>query len=188
MNELYMEEDVKTRLILSGITELEEHGIRDFSLRRAALLAGVSCAAPYRYFKSKEEYVGKIFAYLASKWDLLFSEIEEVFRSDEGAMLTELSVANIRFWLANRNLRSLLLLSDEEAGGAKISDFDKRLTEAFFSYFSSHGCGSTDAKARSLAVRAELLGYVTLIGAGALQNTEDVLLGIKAQIAKRLEN
>ena len=52
--ELWLE-DVKTRLLLAGVKELSEYGARDFSLRRAAEAAGVSCAAPYRYFKGKEE-------------------------------------------------------------------------------------------------------------------------------------
>ncbi len=57
MEEAFQKEDVKTRLLLAGLNELSEYGVRDFSLRRAAEAAGVSCAAPYRYFKGKEEYV-----------------------------------------------------------------------------------------------------------------------------------
>ena len=35
----FIEKNVRTRLIVAGINELEERGIRDFSLRRAALRA-----------------------------------------------------------------------------------------------------------------------------------------------------
>ena len=59
MEDRFIEENVRLRLILSGISELEEHGIADFSLRRAAMGAQVSCAASYRHFKSKEEYINK---------------------------------------------------------------------------------------------------------------------------------
>ncbi|MBO5879898.1 MAG: helix-turn-helix transcriptional regulator, partial [Clostridia bacterium] len=54
MEDRFVEENVKHRLILAGIRELEEYGITDFSLRRVAVSAQVSCAAPYRHFKSKE--------------------------------------------------------------------------------------------------------------------------------------
>ncbi len=184
--ERFMEEDVKTRLILSGITELEEHGIKDFSLRRSAELAGVSCAAPYRYFKSKEEYIAKIFAYLASKWELLFNEISQALSGGGKRLVCELCIANIRFWLANRNLRSALLIS----GGTeyiKISDFDKSLTEAVDTYFIECGANGEEASERTNAVRAALYGYITLIGAGELPNTDESFELIKRELYKRFE-
>ena len=66
MEEAYVEKSVRTRLILAGITELEEHGLGDFSLRRAALAAQVSCAAPYRHFKDKDEYIREIITHVAT--------------------------------------------------------------------------------------------------------------------------
>ena len=55
MEQEFIENSVRTRLILSGMSEIEKHGVNDFSLRRVALAAQVSCAAPYRHFKDKEE-------------------------------------------------------------------------------------------------------------------------------------
>ena len=52
----FIEESVRERLIIAGIEELRERGVQNFSLRRAALSAQVSCAAPYRHFKDKNEY------------------------------------------------------------------------------------------------------------------------------------
>ncbi len=187
MADRFMDEDVKTRLILSGVTELEEYGIRDFSLRRAALIAGVSCAAPYRYFKSKEEYIAKIFEYLADKWNLLFDEICAAYSEDEKKKLVELSCAGVRFWLANKNLRTALLLSDSSLGGVKISDFDQRLSNTLMNYFFSHGTGLSDAEGRVRAIRAQLWGYVTLLGAGEIAVDESSFAEIKNEIKDKLE-
>ena len=52
----FIEGSVRTRLIVAGINELEERGVKDFSLRRVALAAEVSCAAPYRHFKDKDDF------------------------------------------------------------------------------------------------------------------------------------
>ena len=51
MEEKITVDDVRSRLLFSGLKELERHGVSDFSLRRVAQDAGVSCAAPYRHFK-----------------------------------------------------------------------------------------------------------------------------------------
>ena len=51
---------VRDRLIEAGIREIEANGLQNFSLRHVAQLCGVSCAAPYRHFKDKEEYINEI--------------------------------------------------------------------------------------------------------------------------------
>lgn len=104
MEDRFVEEDVRHRLILSGIAELEEHGISGFSLRRAAMGAQVSCAAPYRHFKDKEEYINEIISYVGSKWELLSREIEAIFEADLRALVIEICIASLRFRIANRNL------------------------------------------------------------------------------------
>jgi AcrR family transcriptional regulator len=57
MDQDYGMRSVKTRLILAGLNEIEEYGIKNFSLRRVALGAQVSCAAPYRHFKDKDDFI-----------------------------------------------------------------------------------------------------------------------------------
>ena len=52
---------VREQLIVAGISELEVHGVTDFSLRRVASSCNISCAAPYKHFKSKEAFVDAIF-------------------------------------------------------------------------------------------------------------------------------
>ncbi|MBQ9131598.1 MAG: helix-turn-helix transcriptional regulator, partial [Clostridia bacterium] len=60
MEEGYTSHAVRERLIIAGIRELEAHGLNDFSLRRVAVACEVSCAAPYRHFKDKEELILEI--------------------------------------------------------------------------------------------------------------------------------
>ena len=78
MEQDYIEGGVRERLIQAGITELYERGIKDFSLRRVALSAQVSCAAPYRHFKDKSDLISKIVEYIGSMRELFSKEIEEV--------------------------------------------------------------------------------------------------------------
>ncbi len=173
MAERFMDEDVKTRLILSGIAEIESGGVKDFSLRRAAELAGVSCAAPYRYFKSKEDYITNIYSYLAEKWNLLLLEIERAYSFDKRAFLLEALTANIRFWLANKNLRTALMMADGGEGKLSLSDFDKVLFEKIEAYLNEYGVEEKEIRLRLTSLRAALYGFITLIGAEAKEATSE---------------
>ena len=55
---------VREQLITAGIEELNAHGVAGFSLRRVAAACNISCAAPYKHFKNKEELIGAIFSYI----------------------------------------------------------------------------------------------------------------------------
>lgn len=183
MKSVLIDEDVKTRLILSGVSELEEHGVRDFSLRRAAEAAGVSCAAPYRYFKDKEDYLSRIFSHLASKWHLFFREVEHAWLSEPERCVTELCIASIRFWLANRNLRAALLVSGE-VHGFRLADFDAPLSAELRAFFASRSV--SEPEARVAAVRAVIYGYVSLIGSDELENSDAAFASARSAIARLL--
>ncbi len=187
MSERFVDEDVKTRLILSGMVEIEEHGVRDFSLRRAALIAGVSCAAPYRYFESKEAYIASVFSYLASKWRLMIYEIKSAV-DDGRRMLCELSMASVRFWVANKNLYSALLISKAEGAGVSILDFDEEMYKIAYDYFldklgrENKEQSAEGAEEKATAVRSFIYGYITLIAAGGIDNSKETMQMIERQI------
>jgi AcrR family transcriptional regulator len=105
-----LESGVRERLIIAGINELSEHGVEDFSLRRTAQMAEVSCAAPYRHFKDKDDLLINITKYILSKWELLCREIASVFSGDLYRLCVEVSVATLRFFLANKSFCSILTL------------------------------------------------------------------------------
>ena len=182
MEEAFKNEDVKSRLILSGLKELSEYGARDFSLRRAADAAGVSCAAPYRYFKSKEEYVAEIIAYLSSRWELMAKEIVKSYRPAGYSLFAELSAANVKFWVSHKNAASCFFIAGEENPFAKSWIFDKTLTEKLYEFFFSEGFTDALAKEKVTAVRALLIGYVALISSEELSNGEGTFISIKKQI------
>lgn len=178
MEEAYIENSVRTRLIISGINELEEHGIKDFSLRRAALAAQVSCAAPYRHFKDKEEFLSEIIKYIASKWELLCREIEAVFACDLRRKIIELAVANLRFWIANPNYRSVLM-TVSQTGGEGLANFDAPLMSALDEYGIKYG--ESDVQLKKYTVRALIYGSLMLTGADADRMSSTELLRKKLE-------
>ena len=182
MEEKYIEDGVRTRLILAGIGELEERGIRNFALRRAALSAQVSCAAPYRHFRDKEEFISEIISYIGSRWLLLAREICAAFKGDARRTVIELAVASLRFWLANPNFRTVLMaVSPTVAGVHALSDFDAPILCAIEEYCAERGCTEI-ADVKKYAVRTLIYGSVMLVGFEGT-NTETVEL-----LRKKLES
>lgn len=109
MKNAYTDEGIRERLIIAGIREIELHGLNDFSLRRVASACEVSCAAPYRHYKNKDELVLGIITYINSRWDMMGEQIEKAFESDTERQLIEICVANVRFLIANPNYLSIML-------------------------------------------------------------------------------
>ncbi|MBQ8689919.1 MAG: TetR family transcriptional regulator [Clostridia bacterium] len=161
MEDRFVEESVRTRLILSGINELEEHGLADFSLRRAALAAQVSCAAPYRHFKDKDEYISEIIKYVNSKWELLSREIEKIFSHDPKKLATEMCMAALRFRIANRNFRSVFTLAprlDSE------NSLDSAIISSVGAYADSVGATAAERELKIYTARALIAGSLMLVG------------------------
>lgn len=161
MEDRYIEEGVRSRLIQSGLKELLEHGSNDFSLRRVALSAQVSCAAPYRHFKDKDQLIRAVIAYIREDWNLLAGEISRIYEVGTAAHLTELLVAGVRFWIAGGNFASFLLVGE-------ISSFDRPILDATIEY--AKKLGLTDAQLEDLrySVISLLYGTVTLVASGSM--------------------
>ena len=179
MDDRFVEENVRHRLILSGIAELEEHGIADFSLRRAAMGAQVSCAAPYRHFKSKEEYINQIILYVGSKWELLSKEICMIFKDDPAALVRELCVANLRFRIANRNFP--LALAHTHDSGKTI---DESVEAAVFDYCKARGLDESETELKAFTALTLIYGAVSML---CDDNTENILLLIGKKLREEFK-
>ena len=158
MEDRFIEENVRHRLILSGISELEEHGIADFSLRRAAMGAQVSCAAPYRHFKSKEEYINEIIMYVGSKWELLSEQIKTIFENDNAAFVKELCIASLRFRIANRNFP--LALAHMKGSGKTV---DESIENAVREYCKDKALDSVETNIKCFTALAMIHGAVAMV-------------------------
>lgn len=91
---------LKEKLLSAGIDEIASHGIKNFSLRRVAAACGASCAAPYKHFKNKEDFINEIIMYVEEKWEHLSNQIARVF-DDPRERIAQLCVANVRFKIGN---------------------------------------------------------------------------------------
>lgn len=164
---------LRDRLIHAGLIELEEHGLRDFSLRRVAQGAEVSCAAPYRHFKDKEELILAVISYVRESWELLAENICEVYTSDCELRVVQLSLAALRFWVANGNLRSVIMSGQDELDEARrreVNKFDAPIVGAVREY--ATGKGIPDCEELAFTVLALVYGTVTLVSCGSVGGSD----------------
>lgn len=168
MKKTVNDEGVRTRLILAALDELMVHGVSDFSLRRVATIAQVSCAAPYRHFKDKDELIAETAEYIISKWSLLTDQIIAAYGSDPKRTLDALCIAAVRFWVANGNFRSLLIPEQ----GSELSLRMKRFDEPILQYVEK-ALVSPDPEAlekKQKLILSLVYGTVVLVTAGKLSS------------------
>ncbi len=70
--------ELKTKLIQTGVTEIQKNGLEQLSLRTVAKSCGVTHGTPYRHFESKEDYLKTV-----------LSEISHIFTLNITKDLTE---------------------------------------------------------------------------------------------------
>ena len=189
MEEVYIEEAVRERLIIASIRELEIHGLNDFSLRRVAVACGVSCAAPYRHFKDKDELILEIIRYINRQWTLLQDQIKAVFANDDLKCLVEIGVAHIRFWIANPKFRSILLLDDPIPNSARHIERNKissGIDEMVHAYCQKCGISQGMSTQMAYAFQALIYGSVLMLGNQELSNDDTTFGMIRTQLEKVL--
>ena len=159
-------DNVRSRLLFSGLKELETHGVGDFSLRRVAQDAGVSCAAPYRHFKDKDELISEIIKFVLDGWVLLSGQISEIFSSDPKVLLTELAVSGLRFWIANGNFRTVISATAtiDNGGRGHLADFDRPISLAAERYAEQKGIA--DASGVAFKMLSLIYGAIILVDGG----------------------
>lgn len=171
-------ESVRDQLIIAGISELGQHGITDFSLRRVASACNLSCAAPYKHFKDKEELISAIFSYITEQLRLLLEQVAEVFREDPRRQLSESCIAYLRFSLANPHFRAVLPLSKAEL---PLSD-----TIATLLPLCCPAASDRELFARSVALRSFTYGAAFLLENGELANSDSSMELIRSQLSDLL--
>ncbi len=187
-NESYLSEqtrgksDVREALILAGIREIEEEGPDRFSLRRVATACGVSCAAPYKHFKSKDAFIAEIVAYIQEKWSLLETHILEVFAGKEEC-LTELCLASVRFWIANPHFRAVRTMN--RTGEDKFS-VGEAAEEMLLSRAAQGGATQEQRDELLYTVRSLVTGATLMLEDGTLANTPDTFRMLRRALKRVL--
>ena len=179
MEEEFFSDTVRDRLIVAGADEISQYGINNFSLRRVAAACNISCAAPYKHFKNKEDFILEIIRYINRQWELLYEQILTLFEDDPLRKLTEVCVAYIRFWVANPNYRSILAVSEQESTSVSVDGIIRK-------YCTDQGADGYEAERTAIAIKALVYGVTVMIESGELENTSKTYEHVRAILKKEL--
>ena len=185
MEESFVQDSVRNRLILSGLKELDKHGVVDFSLRRVAIDAGVSCAAPYRHFEDKDELIRAIISYVMEGWTLLSAQIKEIYSSDVKSGVVELAVAGLRFWIGNGNFRTVIMSASTLDGRdrTEMRTFEFPISLAVEEFCSSHQ--RTDSAYLTFKILSMIYGAVMLVD-GGYESSDNAAASLHAALSEML--
>ncbi len=185
-----IKDTVKEKLIQQGITELENYGTQGFSLRRVASACSVSCAAPYKHFKNKDEFIFEIAKYIFTQWNLFTTQVLSIIDKDPKKQITEICISYIKFWLANPKFRSVLMINTDETFGKRANEIVE-LSQVTHNLINNYcdGKGYDEKKKKDLifSVRAITYGAIMMINKGEIENDAESINMIKKSITEQLE-
>ncbi|MBQ4370428.1 MAG: TetR/AcrR family transcriptional regulator [Oscillospiraceae bacterium] len=180
----------RERLILSGIAEIEENGLQDFSIRRVAEACGVSCAAPYKHFKNRQEFVEAIIEYVYERWGEQRERLAAEAPEDKRRQLVKISVGFVRFLHENPSFRSIIMLRDSDAEGGSAPML-LRLTEGsreiVRQYCAEVGMAPEVRRRKVFVVRSLIYGAALMLDSGELPDDEAGFAMAEAMIEREFD-
>ena len=179
----------RERLILSGLRLISENGVAAFSLRAVAADCGLSCAAPYRHFKNKDDLLLAILRYIHDAWHRVQSVIiaEE---KDPRRCLTKICIAYIRFLLDNPSFRAIVMSGDRGMPPAQkqlMGKLSERTVQLIHTYVANAGLTEEAAHRKTGLSRALLYGYSFMLSSGELPDNEESFALIERVVSREFD-
>lgn len=182
-------EATKEKFLIASVEELEEHGVTDFSIRRVAQRCDVSCGAPYKHFKNKNELVLEVIRYINRQWydyqRRLIAPCDNL--RDE---LVETCMGYIVFLCDHPSFLSILLLNDKTMDSAQIAEKNSigNLTASLIqNYCAEVSMSQSDAIRKIYAVRSFIFGAALMINGEVLPKTEETMNNIRYCITREFD-
>ncbi len=177
-------------LLLAGIEEIEKHGLHNMSMRRIAAQCGVSCAAPYKHYKNRDEFILAIIRYINRCW----AEIQAKIIKDcgDGAsnrdILTEISVGYISFLVDHPNFRSIILMKDDNIEQIKEkASLSSTTVEYIRKYCKEVNMSEEDRVRKVFIIRSLIYGAAFMLDCGELPKDPDTFAMIRDCIRREFD-
>ena len=184
------QKNMRDILIQAGIDEINAHGAAGFSIRRVAEACKVSCAAPYKHFKDKRDFIAAIIDFVNSQWRQRQEEVLAACGDSLREQIVEVCVQYVRFLMENPCFRSILMLKDAEFDNiyhkvrGQLSSRSQQLQARFFA---ASGYDADTMQRKLHLVRAMLFGTLFLIDAGELEYSDQTLEHLRHSIDREFD-
>ena len=182
--------NTRQQLILAGIEEINAHGVTEFSIRRVAAACQVSCAAPYRHFKDKRDFIAAVIEHVNEQWHHRQAEVLQHCADNLRDQIVEVCVAFVAFLMEKPHYRGVLMLKDEQFDNlyhkvrGQMSSTMQQMQARFFSQI---GYDEATIRRKRLLVRSLLFGSVFLFDAGEVEYGQEALENIRLSIHREFD-
>lgn len=181
----------KEKFLKAAVSELEEHGIADFSIRRVAKKCGVSCAAPYKHFESKTDLLAEVMRYIGKKWNDVLTDTVEAHKDEPiREQLVAICMAYIAFLCTYPEYQTILYMSDrvfEPNVLAEKSKVSITASELISEYCRLIEIDEETKRRKVFVVRSLLFGGAIMINSGMLPFDGGTMDMIKANIIREFD-
>ena len=167
MEKSYHHGNLKEELIKKGIELINEVGEEKLSLRKLAIICGVSNSAPYTHFKSKDELLKEMSFYIFNLLKLELENTRKKYKNKEN-LLVMLGKTYVIFFL--KNPKYYYFLSSRKDIEIDLSiKIDNNMTaldilkEEAINKFSKLGISNEDIQNKILAMWSLVAGLVAVI-------------------------
>ena len=182
--------NLREALILAGIHEINANGVSGFSIRRVADACGVSCAAPYRHFESKRDFVAAIIDYVNDQWAARQEEILAECGSALREQIISICLGYVQFLMDMPTYRAILMLKDEEFDNLyhkKRTQFGSLTQTLNAQLFTACGYPKEVWDRKVMMVRSLIFGIVFLYDAGEFEYNETSLENLRYTIDREFD-
>lgn len=182
--------NLREALIIAGIKEINEHGVNGFSIRRVADACNVSCAAPYRHFESKRDFIAAIIDYVNELWAARQEEVLAKCGDSLREQIIEITLNYVRFLMEKPIYRAILMLKDDEFDNLyhkKRSQFGSLSQELEAQLFEASGHTRETWARKVMVVRALIFGIVFLYDAGEFEYNDTTMEYLRYTINREFE-
>ncbi len=182
--------NMRQLLLHAGIAEINEQGVTGFSIRRVATACGVSCAAPYKHFKDKREFISAIIDYVNEQWSVRQEQVLAACGDSLRQQLVEVSVEYVKFLMEMPYYRSILMLKDAEFDNLyhrKRGQTSSRTQELERAYQAQSGLEEAVWRRKVQLVRSVIYGTVFLLDAGELEYTAETIQNLRHHIEREFD-
>ena len=168
--------ETKEKFIDAALEELYLYGTAGFSIRNVAKTCGLSCAAPYRHFKSKNDLIEEVIRAVAERWKARVLALLDGHNGSTREKIVDICVAYIRFLCENPGYFSVAVMNEKFLNPQQVREkslISKEVKEVVNIYCDEVGMSESVKKRKTFIVRALILGAAEMMTADSLHYTEE---------------
>ena len=178
---------VREQLIEAGIREISKYGLQNFSIRRIAAECGVSCAAPYKHFRDKEELIAAVIAHIDELWHARQAAVIESCAGDTQACIVAISVEYVRFLVENPQFRSIIMTNNPQLDAQNVNlrgNMTQTSAALVDAYCRDVGMPEDMRRRKLYVVRSLIYGAALMFDNGEMEYSEENMRFVEHSIRR----